>query len=131
MTPTKKGMVEYESFRTPVKVKLADNSTLLAYGKGKVALFAYDGIQKVNVTLHDVLFVPRIQNKLLSLPTMTEKGAEVQFKGQFCKITIDGKSYTIGNKYGKLYKLNLEPVQNSCFGSTVDNHEVTTISYQW
>ena len=52
---------------------------------------------------------------------MTEKGAEVQFKGQFCKITIDDKSYNIGNKYGKLYKLNLEPVQNSCFGSTVDD----------
>ena len=30
MTPTKKGMAEYESFRIPVKVKLADNSTLLA-----------------------------------------------------------------------------------------------------
>ena len=131
MMPTKKGLVEYGSFRTPVKVKLADNSTLLPYGKGEVALFAYDGTQKVNITLHDVLFVPRIQNKLLSLPTMTEKGTEVQFKEQFCKITIDYKSYSIGNKYGKLYKLNLEPVQNSCFGSTVDDDISQSIWHYW
>ena len=127
MTPDKKGMVEYKSFKSPVKVKLADNSTLYAYGKGSVALLAYDGTRQVSVTLHDVLYVPRIQNKLLSLPTVTEKGAEVQFKGQFCRIIIDDKSYTIGHKYGKLYKLNSEPVQTSYFGSTAGGNRSQSI----
>ena len=36
MTPDKKGMTSYIAFRNPVQVKLADNRTLYAYGKGTV-----------------------------------------------------------------------------------------------
>ena len=120
-------MVENLEFKNYVKVKMAENSTFLAYGKGKVYLSVYDGTRKVNVSLNDVLYVPRIQNKLLSLPTMTEKGVEVQFKGQICKIIIDKKSFTIGHKHGKLYKLNSEPIHTSCLGSTVDNDRSISI----
>ena len=127
MTRDKKGMDEYENFKTPLKVKLADNSTLLAYGKGNVRLPVYDGLTKVNVTLHDVLYVPRIQTKLLSLPTVTERGAEVQFKGQFCKIIINDKPFTIGHKHGKLYKLNSEPIHTSYLGSTVNEDKSQSI----
>ena len=56
--------------------------------------------------LNGVLYVPKIQNKLFSLPTVTEKGATVEFKGRSCDIKLDGKAYTIGHKHGKLYKLN-------------------------
>ena len=42
----------------------------------------------------------------MSLPSMTGNGATVEFKGQFCTIFIDGKSYQIGHKQGKLYRLN-------------------------
>ena len=48
---------------------------------------------------------------------MTERGAEVQFKGQFCRVIIDGKSFTIGHKHGELCKLNSEPVHTSYLGS--------------
>ena len=120
MTPDKKGLSDYQSFRNPLQVKLADNSVLLSYGKGNLHLSVFDGTEKVNITLSDVLFVPKIQNKLLSLPSMTEKGAEVHFKGQFCKVIIDGKLFSIGHKHGKLYKLNSEPMHTSCFGSTGD-----------
>ena len=121
MTPDKKGLSDYQSFRNPLQVKLADNSVLLSYGKGNLHLSVFDGTEKVNITLSDVLFVPKIQNKLLSLPSMTEKGAEVRFKGQSCKIMINDKVYSIGHKHGKLYKLNSEPEESCCFGSTNEN----------
>ena len=109
MTPKKTSLVNFQKFLTPSQVKLADNSILYSYGKGDVYLTVYDGAEKVNVVLKDVLYVPKLQNKLLSLASMTEKGASVEFKGKSCKITIDNKSYSIGHKHGKLYKLNLVP----------------------
>ena len=77
----------------------------------------------MKITLKDVLYVPKIQKKLLSLPSMTQEGVEVRFKGQFCKVLIDEKPYSIGHKHGKLYKLNSEPIQSSYFGETESNEK--------
>ena len=77
MSPVKKEMTDFVRFKSPLDVKLADNSVLHAYGKGTVHLSVFDGLEKINVTVKDVLYVPKIQNKLLSV---TNKGAEVQFK---------------------------------------------------
>ena len=44
-------------------MNLADNSVLYAYGKGTFHLSVFDGLEKINVTLIDVLYVPKIQNK--------------------------------------------------------------------
>ena len=113
MTPKKNSLVNFKKFEAPSQVKLADNSILNSYGKGDVYLTVYNGTEKVNVVLKDVLFVPKIQTKLLSL-SISEKGAAVEFKGKSCKITIDDKSYTIGHKHGKLHKLNLIPKDETC-----------------
>ena len=127
MSPVKKEMTDFVRFKSPLDVKLADNKVLHAYGRGTVHLSVFDGLEKINVTLKDVLYVPKIQNKLLSLPSITNKGAEVQFKGQSCKVIIitfyvrdrlNHKVYSIGHKHGKLYKLNSEPEPYCCFGST-------------
>ena len=53
MTPSKKGMTDYVTFRNPLQVKLADNSVLLAYRKWVFHLTVFDGIEKVNVSLND------------------------------------------------------------------------------
>ena len=91
-------------------MKLADTNVLHGYGKGTVHLSVFDALEKINVTLKDILFVSKKQNKLLSLSSITNKGAKVQFKGQSCKIII-------GHKHGKLYKPNSEPEASCCFWS--------------
>ena len=73
MTPSKKGMTDFVTFRNPLHVKLADDSVLLACGKGNLHLSVFDGTENVNITLKDVLYVPKIQKRLLSLPSMTQK----------------------------------------------------------
>ena len=123
MTPDKEEMTEYERFESSLQIKLADNSVLHAYGKGNVHLSIYDGTEKIGIVLKDVLFVPKIKNKLLSLPTITDKGVDVQFKGQFCKIMLGDKMYNIGHKHGKLYKLNCLPQATCCFGSAKDKDD--------
>eukprot|EP00794_Sanderia_malayensis_P011867 gene11867-biopygen9507 len=118
MTSDKKQMTDYVAFKKPLQVRIADNTILHAYGKGTVSLLVHDGNEKLNMSLKSVLYVPKIRNKLLSLPSMTEKGVEVQFKGQSCKVVINDNVYNIGHKHGKLYKLNLEPENTCCYAST-------------
>ena len=114
MTPDKRGLTEFDRFSKPVEIKSADNSVLYSYGKGDVYITTYDGDKKVTILLKEVLYVPKIQHKLLSLSSMTEKGAQVEFIGQSCKISINDKIYSIGHKHGKLYKLNSIPQNKDC-----------------
>ena len=66
-----------------------------------------------------------VQNKLFSLPSIPEKGAAVEFQGQACVITIDGKKYTISHKHGKLYKLDTAvPDETCCISKTNDQPEL-------
>jgi len=110
MTPERKSMMNYSRFEQLVKVKLSDDGVLHSYGKGDVSLTAYNDREKVSV-----LFMPKLQNKFFSLPSITEKGACVEFKGKSCKVTIE-KEYVIGHKHGKLYKLNAAADETCCVG---------------
>ena len=130
MTPEKKSLDGYSTFETPLKVKLADDSVLYAYGKGNVYLTVLNGSDKINIVLKNVLFVPKLQSKLFSLPSITKRGAAVELKNKTCGITIDGKQYTIGHKHGKLYKLNASvPDETCCIGKT-NNQEPLKLWHQ-
>ena len=95
MTHNKKEFSNYFKFEELVHVKLADNSVLQYHGKGSVHLAVNNGDEKVNIVLKDMLYVPRLQNKLFSLPSVIEKGVTVQFKGKKGEIVIDEKSSTL------------------------------------
>ena len=102
-------------FRNQLKVKLAENSILQACGKGSLRTIVYNVTEKVNLILNAVLYVPNIQNNLLSSLSLTAKCANMQFKGQDCDLVIGSKVYNTGCKHGKLYKLNSDPVYTSFF----------------
>ena len=114
MTYERKSIEHFHKFDQPLCIQLADNSCLYSYGKGQVHLTVLNGNEKVDIVLQDVLYVPKLQNKLFSLPSVTEKGAAVEFKGESCGIKINGKDYLIGHKHGKLYKLNTVPADETC-----------------
>ena len=69
----------YCKFDTPVKVNLAENIFLLAYGSGQVKLKLYDVNQPVDVLLNNVLYVPKIHNKLFSVSSASEEGGTLVF----------------------------------------------------
>ena len=106
MTYDKKSIENYTKFQKPLCIQLADKSCLYSYGKGDVYLTLSNAGEKVDIVLNDVLFVPKLQNKLFSLSTATERGATMEFTGKSCGLLINGKQYQIGHKHGKLYKLN-------------------------
>ena len=121
MTQNKEEILEYQKFSDPVKISLADNSVLLAHGKGDVNLSVYDGAKEIKIKLEGVLFVPKIKNKLLSLPVMLNKGIAVKFSNDNCILVVNENEYNVGHKHGKLFKLNTTPLENCCLASSTKN----------
>ena len=68
MTPDKRGIANYCTFEFSLKLNLADDSVLRFYGKEDVPLSVSNGTENVNIVLNDVLYLPKLQNKLFSLP---------------------------------------------------------------
>ena len=106
--------MSYEKLATPIDVILADKSIVPAIGCGDVKVIIFDN--EVPVTFKNVLYVPKLKKRLLSISEMTKTGAEVKFKGDLCSLIINQKKYVIGHKHGKLWKLN--NVETCCFGCT-------------
>ena len=75
------------------------------------------------MTLKDVPYIPKMQKGLLSLSSMTENGAEIRFKDQFCKVLIGEELYSFGQNHGKLYKLSLQPTNSSSIGESEKNEK--------
>ena len=124
MTMKKDELLNYKSFDVPLRINLADDSFLLSYGTGNVSLKLYSNNESFNIVLHDVLYVPKIQAKLLSLPDILKKGAEVRFKGSSCFLIINGREYVLGHRHGKLFKLNCDPVETCCFSTAIESPSV-------
>ena len=101
-------LTNVEMFDEPTPVYLGDKSVVLSHGKGQTRLRTdSDGNC---LTLNEVLFVPKLAKNLLSVRSMTKRGAEVRFTGDRCIATKNGQSLTIGRSTnGSLYKL-LSPV---------------------
>ena len=106
MTPTKTDFKRYLEFRVPIDVKLADKTTIPGYGIGDVMIKLFDGNEFVPVTIKNVLFVPQLQERLLSITDMTERGCSVTFEGKVCTLKLKGKTFLFGQRYGKLWRMN-------------------------
>ena len=71
--PETKSLNNYSTIEMLLKVKRTDNRVLYAYGKGNIHLTLLRGNNKINIVLKEELFVPKPQNKLFSLLSITEK----------------------------------------------------------
>ena len=125
MNPEKKDFVEYTAFDDPVKVNLADKSYILAYGSGQIPIRLFDVNQPVDVLLKNVLYVPKIKNRLFSVSSAVEDGGCLQFDRESVTLKKDGKSKTIGTKIGKLYHLNRRPDDSKEYCNLVKRDNVS------
>ena len=105
---------EIEELEKPVNVKLADKSFIPAEGKGSVRILLVDeNGQKVPVLLKNVLYVPKLKKKLVSVSMFDDNGATVIFKNGGCTVIAGGKRFVFGEKVGNLYRVRTA-VAESC-----------------
>ena len=68
----------YKKYEVPRAVKLGDDAVIRAYGCGSMSVKLENG-EIPNVRLHDLLYLPDLGNSLLSVPSMTKRGAQILF----------------------------------------------------
>ena len=105
MTPEKKDFSRYLEFKIPVTVTLADRTKIHGHGLGDVQIKLFDGNKFIRTVIKNVLFVPKLQRRLLSISDITERGSSVTFKGKKCTLQTQGKTFLFGQRRGKLWQL--------------------------
>ncbi|DAZ95788.1 TPA: hypothetical protein N0F65_009184, partial [Lagenidium giganteum] len=97
------GNYKRSSHGTPIEI--ADGNQLTAIGSGDVQFKTQNGNR---VTLTQVLHVPGLDKRLISVPALTEKLAEVHFKRDLCVISHNGKQLIEVPRLSKTYTVNVE-----------------------
>ena len=90
-------------------VRLGDKSTVDQAGIGSVTIKSPEGY---TITLSDVLHVPMVNTRFISISALEIKGAEVTFASGRAKILIGGKIIASGRRDQKLYWLDAVPISD-------------------
>ena len=107
MTGDDSDFSSFQEDHQPGAVSLADKSEITCLGRGDIRANIFSGDNgKVPILLKNVLYVPGLKRRLLSISSLTESGAIIIFQGSSCTIIINDKKYELGHKHGKLWKLN-------------------------
>lgn len=88
------------------EIVVANGEKLSAIGKGNVNIVTKtDANEKINVTIYDVLYVPKAKGNLLSVHKLVEKNLNVTFSDNKCRITKGRQEYAVGKLTNGLYIL--------------------------
>jgi hypothetical protein len=101
------------------KIKLGNGDIVQAKGKGTVAVNINRGIK----TITNVLYIPELDQNLLSVAQMFRNGYEVFFKERFCFITDTHDSEITKIKMdGNSFYLKLDAVKGHVFSAKIDEN---------
>ena len=101
-------LANYKKFKFPLDVHLADKTVVQAEGFGKLNFYLSEkNGGDVPITLENVLFVPRLKKKLLSISQITKKGPEMTFSARSCTLNFLGRHFEFGERIGNLYELRI------------------------
>lgn len=112
MTSNKDFFEELDQTRK-IDIRLADGESREACGIGMGKLKCLnDKNQIVEVKVTDVLYVPSLEGSLLSVKRLTEKGLQVKFEDNKCRIIKGRKVIAVADESSNLYKLRMS--QQAC-----------------
>ena len=103
MAPHRKDLFEYKSLETNVEVTIADGKKLIVKGAGTVKLTGLDG---KGIRMVEVLYIPGLDRRLLSVGKLAERGMNVDFSRSYCVIWNKDQAIASGTRTGKKYMLD-------------------------
>jgi hypothetical protein len=103
MTPHRSDLIEYEVLKAGIEVTIADGKKLTVAGRGTVRLL---GMDRKRIKMVDVLHIPGLDRRLLSVGKMAERGLNMEFQRFSCVIRGNASAIAFGKKVGKAYMLD-------------------------
>jgi hypothetical protein len=99
------------------KVKLGNGDVVQAKGRGTIAVSTKRGTKIIN----NVLYIPELDQNLLSVAQMLRNGYAVSFKERFCFITdTHGLEIAKLKMDGNSFYLKLDAVKGHVFSAKLD-----------
>ncbi|KAI9915688.1 hypothetical protein PsorP6_007795 [Peronosclerospora sorghi] len=104
--------ISYRNISNPVAVTIADGAFLNAVGVGDVKMVTIDGRE---ITVTEVLFIPNLNRRLISIPKLTSRGMDVLFGYKSCDIMKNGKQWVRVTRRGDSYYLPCRATERANF----------------
>ena len=103
----KNWFTSYQQLKKPEAVKVADDASVMAVGRGDVLCEMFDGWRWTPQTICDVIHIPTFgQSNLISVGSLFDHGLKVDFNQNGCSVVKDKKVILRGQRKNKhLYKL--------------------------
>nr|CCA26158.1 putative polyprotein [Albugo laibachii Nc14] len=114
---------ELESMRnldSSVKISITNGTTIEAVSTGSIPVSLNNG---ENVTIHDVLYVPKLDRRLLPITALVARGINVSFGNKWCEIHSGIKTIIRIQRSGKMYILNTLPKASTETASAASSSE--------
>lgn len=111
MTPHREDLFDFQGIVSSIEVTIANGKKLHVAGKGTVKLSGTDGRR---IKMMEVLYIPGLDRRLLSVGKLAENGLTVEFQRSTCVIRSTTCAIASGKKVGKAYMLECEQEQ-ACF----------------
>ena len=83
------------------------------------------------IALQNVLLVPNLRKRLISISQLTARGAEIIFKKDTCFLSRKGKRFNFGSRVGRLYVLNLRSLVGTKSKLRCQNQWEPNIDFKW
>ncbi|KAG2957385.1 hypothetical protein PC119_g27347 [Phytophthora cactorum] len=105
MTPHRNDLFEYEDLEENIEVTIADGKKIRVVGTGSVRLMGIDGKR---IKMVEVLHIPGLDRRLLSVGKLAECGMSVELQQNSCVIWNKSKAIASAKKVGKAYMLDCQ-----------------------
>nr|CCA15711.1 putative polyprotein [Albugo laibachii Nc14] len=109
-----------QALKRKIPISAANGSKVDAVGVGTI--FARLKNTR-NIRIDDVLYVPGLDQKLLSVSALADNGLQVVFRNLTCEIKSDDRSIVEIQRIGKLFVLECETLEVEHFGEEAGQHE--------
>jgi hypothetical protein len=91
-----------------IEVTIADGKKLTVAGRGTVRLL---GMDRKRIKMVDVLHIPDLDRRLLSVGKLAERRLKVEFQRSSCVIWGNPSAIALGKKVGKAYVLDCDQAE--------------------
>uniref|UniRef100_A0AAV1U6A4 CCHC-type domain-containing protein n=1 Tax=Peronospora matthiolae TaxID=2874970 RepID=A0AAV1U6A4_9STRA len=105
MTPHRSDLFDYEILNDGIDVMIADGKKLRVHGKGTVRL---TGVNNRRIKMINVLHIPGLDRRLLSVCRLAEHGLSVSFEHLSCIIWDNRSAIAVGKKMGEAIMLDCQ-----------------------
>ena len=109
MCPFQDEFVDIRPLNNSVSISIANGETMLAAGVGTIRVILKN---KKPIRIEDVLYVPELDRRLLSVSTLSAKGLHVTFRNKTCEIRTDQEVVTQVTKTVKLFVLECDILES-------------------